>query len=207
MTLLEGVQQLKGRAVEIPGCHRNDLPRFFADMGYKVGAEIGVYKGDFTRKLCEAGLKMYGIDPWVAFGGQGRDAAKQERQNFIYDHASRNLAPFDCRLIRKTSMEAAPDFEDGSLDFVYIDGDHAFMHIAQDICTWEKKVRSGGVVSGHDYFDTRADAKRIICQVKSVVNAYTFAFGIENWWVFGQLDPELEPDRKERFRSWMWLKK
>ncbi len=48
-------------------------------------------------------------------------------------------------------MDALEDFEDNSLDFVYIDGDHNFKHISEDIYEWTKKVRSGGIVSGHDY--------------------------------------------------------
>jgi len=125
-----------------------------------------------------------------------------------YQEAYDRLSVYDnCAFIRKTSMDAISDFKDNSLDFVYIDGDHAFQHIANDIVAWNKKVRSGGIVSGHDYFNTNPKANNVLCQVKSVVNAYTEAFGINPWWLFGELDPTKEPNRKERFLSWMWIKR
>ena len=211
MRFIEAVKQLKGRPVRIPGCTRMDFPQLLVDMGYKVGAEVGVYKGEYTEKFCQAGLGMYAVDPWMAFPGQGRTQQVQERQDFLYGHACRTLAPYGLvpggGIIRKTSMEAVGDFTDGSLDFVYIDGDHSFRHIAADICEWEKKVRAGGVVSGHDYFNTRAAAVNIVCNVEAVVDAYTKAFEIDNWYVFGLTDPAEEPNRKERFLSWMWIKK
>src|SRR3989344_1780949 len=130
MTIAEGIKQTGGR-VEIPDCTRDDLPQFFVDMGYKVGAEIGVYKGEYTAKFCKAGLKMYAIDPWLAYGDYDQRHRKfQERQDFLYGHTQRVLAPYpDCTIVRKTSMDAVKDFEDNSLDFVYIDGHHGFKYV------------------------------------------------------------------------------
>ena len=48
-------------------------------------------------------------------------------------------------------MEALADFEDNSLDFVYIDANHDFVNFTQDLHEWYKKVRVGGIISGHDY--------------------------------------------------------
>ena len=117
--IIDGLK-LKGRPVEIPDCTRQDLPGFFKKMGYKVGAEIGVYKGDFTKEFCDAGLKMYGIDPWKAYGNYNEfpDDMKrfQDRQDFLYAHTQRYLADHiksgKCELVKKTSMDAIEDFED-----------------------------------------------------------------------------------------------
>ena len=109
--------------------------------------EVGVYKGGFTRELLDEGLTVYGVDPWRAFKGQGRTQQVQDRQDFLYGHTQRYLQDYidkgKCKLIRKTSMEALDDFEDRSLDFVYIDGDHTFGHVAQDIYQWSRKVKTG----------------------------------------------------------------
>lgn len=208
MKLIEGIKQLQGTPSIIPGTHRFDFPEFLVEMGYKVGAEIGVHKGEYTERFCKAGLSMYAVDPWMAFWGQGRTQAKQDVQDGYYQEAYDRLSPYiNCTFIRKTSMDALSDFKDNGIDFVYIDGDHAFEHIANDIVAWSKKVRSGGIISGHDYFNTNPEARNVLCQVKSVVNAYTEAFGINPWWLFGELDPEKEPNRKERFYSWMWIKR
>jgi len=205
MKLIEAIQQ-KGCPLEVTGCSRNDFPEFLVQVGCKVGAEIGVYKGYYSEKLCKAGLKVYGIDPWMEFTGQGRTQARQDRQDFLYKHACGVLSPYDCTIIRKTSTEAMGDFADESLDFVYIDGDHEFSHIAEDIAGWDRKVRKGGVVSGHDYYCTDRGARNLVCHVGPVVDAYVKATGIESFYVFGRTKPLEEEDKDDRYLSWFWIK-
>src|SRR3990167_11418237 len=121
--ILEGLS-LRGRPAEIPDCSRDDLPQFFVDRGYKVGAEIGVYKGEYTKRFLDEGLKMYGIDPWRAYNnyneyqsldpeseyrniGLRKSLSKfQTRQDFLYGHTERLLKNHIdsglCTLVRKT---------------------------------------------------------------------------------------------------------
>lgn len=206
MELIEAVKKHKGRPFEIAGKTRGDLPALFVEMGYKVGAEIGVYKGAFTEKFCKAGLKMFAIDPWIAYQGAGRTQQEQARQNFLYEHTQRTLAPYkDCSIIRSTSQDALKYFQDESLDFVYIDGDHSFKHFAADIVEWSKKVRRGGIVSGHDYFYFGPKQTNLICQVGPVVNAYIKAFEIDSFYVFGAV--KNAKDKDDRYPSWMFIKK
>ena len=129
MKIIEGIKH-KGNPFEIPDCSRNDLPQFFKDVGYKVGVEIGVYKGAYTKHFCKAGLKIYGVDPWKPYSDFDIDSEnRKKRQDFLYQHTKRELSPYkNCTLIRKLSMEASKDFEDESLDFVYIDGNHRFKY-------------------------------------------------------------------------------
>lgn len=192
MTLSEGIN-LKGTPAYIPGHTRDDFPQFFVERGYKVGAEIGVLSGEFSEKICKAGLRLYSIDPWVGFKGQGVGQKSHDKQEEIYQFAKNRLAPYDCTIIRKTSMDALQDVRE-QLDFVYIDGDHNFKHVAEDIYEWSRKVRSGGIVSGHDYWHTGPNAHNIVCQVDAVVDAYTKLFGIENWWII------------DRTKSWFFIK-
>jgi len=205
MKLVDAVQQLKGAPAIIPDCHRDDLINFCVGKGYKVGAEIGVYKGAFTEKFCKESIYMYAIDPWIAFSGQGRSQKRQERQDFLYEHTMRTLSPYkNCTIIRKTSMDALKLFRKKSLDFVYIDGDHFFTSVAQDICGWEQKVKPGGMVVGHDYFNTGPVARNIVCHAGVVVDAYTKAFGINNWYIFGKMEQLITRD--DKYHSWMWIK-
>lgn len=171
MTLLEGLQY-KGRPFHIPGTGRAHFPEFLVKMGYKVGAEIGVHMGDMSKKFCKAGLKMYSVDPYLAFSGQGNSSRNQAVQDDIYKHAKHRLSRFDCTLIRKKSMDAVKDFKRGSLDFVYIDGDHSFRYVAEDIVEWNRIVRRGGCVSGHDYFNVDPNSRTWAVQVKAVVDAF-----------------------------------
>lgn len=196
MEITEGIKH-KGRPFTIPDSTRLDLPEFFKKMGYSVGAEIGVYKAEFTEQFCKAGLKMYGVDPYHSYNSAGRAAKDQKRQEFLYSHAMRVLEPYtDCTLIRKTSMDAVHNFKDRSLDFVYIDGDHSFKHVAQDIYEWVWKVRKGGIISGHDYYPNKGAIEKQIRHVGRVVDAYTLAFEIKQWYEVGTND---------HASSWFWI--
>jgi len=207
MKLIDAIK-LKGKPFNIPDCSRDELPEFFVQMGYKTGAEMGVYKGAFTEKFCKAGLVMYAIDPWMSYHGAGRTQENQARQNFLYEHTQRTLAPYkNCKIIRKTSIDAAKDFDTNSLDFIYIDGDHRFPYIAEDLYEWYRKIKPGGAISGHDYFCTSPKANNVICQVSAVVDAFINAFRIENLYTFGRSKPiELEA-KDDRYFSWMFFKK
>jgi hypothetical protein len=54
-------------------------------------------------------------------------------------------------IIRKNSVEAAATFDDGSLDIVFIDGDHSTDAVISDIAAWKPKVKKGGLLTGHDH--------------------------------------------------------
>lgn len=206
---------------DIPDCGRDDLPQFFKELGLSVGAEIGVYKGGFTKKFLDVGHKMYGIDPWAAYGeysGKFHEVSKrhwpasklQERQNFLYGHTKRYLKEYidsgKCNLIRKTSMDAVKDFSDGTLDFVYIDGHHGLKYIVEDIWEWSKKVRRGGIISGHDYHVSKHKPRDpYVIHVRYGVDAFLKAFMIPNFYVLGRRK-YIEGEQKDKWRSWMFFK-
>lgn len=204
MDLIKAIKET-GHPFEIPDCSRDDLPQFFVDMGYKAGAEIGVYKAEFSEKFCQAGLKLFAVDPWRIYKDYDNPRG-QARLDFQFEHSSRVLAPYpDCQIIRKTSMEAVEDFEDESLDFVYIDGNHEFRYIAEDLFEWTKKVKKGGIVSGHDYFFNKTGTGAQIWHVAHVLKAYIASFGIQNWYLLGRKET-LPGEKRDKWRSWMFIK-
>ncbi len=178
---------------------RSELPEYFKSLGFTKGAEIGVYKGEFTEQFCKAGLFIYAVDSWMEYRIR-RDLIPQKRQDFLYGHTQRLLKPYtNCQIIRKSSMDAVKDFEDESLDFVYIDGDHSFKEVVCDIVEWEKKVRKGGIVAGHDYFFSP-----YYCEVKAAVDAFVNAYNIKTLVSFGsKAEAKLAGDK---YKSWMWTK-
>jgi len=203
----EAVKTMTGREQKIIDVGRNDLPEFFKEMGFKVGVEIGVAKGEFTKRFCQLGLKMHAVDPWQTYPGYDHDGL-QERLDAEYLEAQDRLKKYDCNIIRATSIEASKQFEDESIDFVYIDGHHEFKFIAEDIWFWEKKVKKGGVVSGHDFVHSVIKKGPYVCHVKDVVRSYTSAYNIETWFVLGRDHfPEDKKEKRDRWRSWMWIKK
>jgi len=207
MKLIDAIKE-KGHPFMVPDCSRDDLVNLFKELGYKTGVEVGVWEGDFTEKFCIAGFKMYGIDPWVA---RGRDS--QFQQEARYGRVLVKLSPAKCILIRKTSMEAVKDFEDGSLDFVYIDGMHKYSFVYEDIVEWSKKVRVGGAICGHDYMctDPQIDIVPIKYQlhleVQSAVDKYIEENWIDDFYVFGRSKPLNEETKNDTMLSWLFFKK
>ena len=207
MRLIDGLK-LKGYPAEIPDCSRNDLPQLMKDLGFTKGVEIGVYKAEFTKLFAQAGLEIYGIDPWMVYDDFDlMHENRKNRQQFLYEHCHRVLDQYPkAHMVRKTSVEALKDFPDGSLDFVYIDGNHKFVYVAEDIYWWSKKVKKGGIISGHDYIHpSRFSADRMLnLQVKFVVDAYLEAFQIKNWYLIGRREAP-KGEKRDRFLSWMWI--
>ena len=183
--------------------------------------EIGTAKGVFAEYFGKAGLELNCIDPWISYGDYEYDENSPMTLNDQFREARLRLAPYDdCKLIKKFSMDAVKDFEDESLDFVYIDGNHGFKFVTEDIFEWSKKVRKGGVISGHDYIYTNRPFDNV--HAKYVVDAYTKAFGIKNWYVLGRakigdctnvrispsttISVNAKGERRNKFRSWFWIK-
>ena len=193
---------LDGRSimpVRIPDSNRVDLAKLFGELDYRKGAEIGTGRGSYARTLARnnLGCRIYCVDPWETYDGL-RDWTDAGVLNEHWIAAKARLAQFpEVRIIRKYSMDALKRFPDNSLDFVYIDANHAFPYVAEDIFYWSKKVRPGGIVAGHDYLDTpRADG---MVQVREVVQAYTEAFNIKPWFV-------VDKCTLKRAGSFFWVK-
>lgn len=170
------------------------FPELLRDLGYKVGAEIGVERGLFSERLCKVipGLKLYSIDAWSPYRDY-RIHVSREKLDGFYEVAKERLAPYNATLIREFSTKAAEKFEDGSLDFVYIDANHDFSHVTEDINAWARKVRPGGIVSGHDYLRKRSGL--YICHVKDVVQAWAYSHSVDPWFVVSH----------DKCPSWMWV--
>lgn len=205
MKLSEGVKTLRGRPAIIPDCSRDDLPEFFKELGFKRGVEIGTYFGEYNEVIAKSGLEIYGIDPWRIYKDYSNPRG-QKRLDFQYESTKEKLSKYpNAHLIRKTSMEALEDFEDESLDFVYIDGNHHFKYVAEDIVEWTRKLKKGGIMSGHDYIYTKSQSVCGGCDVHFVVDAYVKAAQIRNFWVLGRKE-YVEGEKRDKWRSWMWFK-
>jgi hypothetical protein len=174
---------------------REELGSLFCELGYNLGAEIGVDQGLYSEVLCKANpnLLLHGIDSWKAYRGY-TDYTSQKHINANREDALKRLSPYNVNIVQKFSMDAVKDYSDGYFDFVYIDGNHEFVHVSQDIAEWSKKVRVGGIVAGHDY---RRTSNAWVCHVRDVVNAWTYSHKIYPWFTTNYIDTP----------SWFWVKK
>jgi hypothetical protein len=200
--------ETKGKPFLIPDCSRDELPVFFKEMCYNIGVEVGIWEGEYTEKFCKQGMKMYGIDPWKA---RGRQSQKMQDDRCL--RAIERLKPYDCEVIRKRSAQCVTDFKDESLDFVYIDGDHSYRFVVEDIREWSKKVRKGGIVSGHDYACTDPQINSLPQryrkheEVGRAVDEYIEANGIENFYILGRSKPLEEELKNDVMLSWFFIRK
>ena len=127
------------------------------NINAKKGVEIGVFKGQFTKQLLENwDGTMYMIDPWRALGDEYIDASNHKEHTDAYEQTMGNIQGYENRafMLRGLGEELVNIFEDNSLDFVYIDGNHAYDYVVQDMKLWWPKLKKGGLFAGHDYLGT-----------------------------------------------------
>jgi hypothetical protein len=129
-----------------------------------VGAEIGVFAGELSRRLLSRqDLTLYLVDSWSADhkpqyveSGDFHASLTQEQQERYYriTHQMIYFAGPRAKILRKDSQDAAKEIPDKSLDFVFIDADHSYQGCKADIEAWRPKIKAGGFISGHDYENT-----------------------------------------------------
>ncbi|MEM6258897.1 MAG: glycosyltransferase [Planctomycetota bacterium] len=129
--------------------------RLVKARGFSSGVEVGVGFGGHCASLLEyRGIEsLVGIDPYTTTNQDEEQGLSQPEMDRVHDLALDRLAKFGRRfeLLRKPSKQAADRIEDGSLDFIYLDGDQSFDSVTADLGAWFEKVRVGGVIAGHDY--------------------------------------------------------
>src|SRR3990167_9122848 len=107
--------------IEIPNVGRLDILRWLRELDFKVGVEVGVAEGEYSKLICQTNpqMKMYGVDPWAPYKGYS-DYAKRSTFETLFEEAQRRLKPFIKRgryqIIRKFSMDGLNDFDNDTLD-------------------------------------------------------------------------------------------
>jgi protein YibB len=129
--------------------------RAFARGGKLV--EVGTYQAEFAERLCTdcEPAKLFCVDPYRSYDDYA-DGMNRVELEMIYRQARERMARFGERVefIRTFSADAVGQFPEDSLDFVYIDANHAFRFVYEDLCLWYPKVRPGGLICGDDVEDT-----------------------------------------------------
>ena len=161
---------------EIKNLDRKLLANLFAELGFSVGCEIGVRKGTNALHLFSTipNLKMYLVDPYTEYDSA---STTEKKLQGYFKKAKKRLKKYDAVFMREYSMDAVRDIPELSLDFVHIDGNHDSDFVMQDLTEWSKRVRPGGIISGHDYRPEKQG------EAKDAVDAYIRENKIECWFL------------------------
>jgi predicted O-methyltransferase YrrM len=153
--------------------NRIELAEYFNKLGFTKGAEVGVYKGEYAQILCEKipDLYLIMVDSWI----------RQQRRIDAKAEAIERTKNYDVRIVQETSLEAAKDVPDGSLDFVFIDAGHTYAEVKEDIEAWAPKVKDGGIVSGHDYYEFPSGKGGVIPAVDEYVAKHGYKLNVIPW--------------------------
>ena len=134
------------------------LIKQFFKQNFKM-VEVGSFEGVSTLLFSQLVDTVYSVDCYdYKIPPEGRipsmDAMFVEAEKIFTERTKdiRNIIK-----VRKSSIEAAKDFADRSLDAVYIDAEHDEESIREDIKAWRPKIKFGGVLSGHDYYTTAVE--------------------------------------------------
>jgi len=217
MRLIDGIKH-RGKPYFIPNCVRDDMLEFFKEMGFTIGAEIGVSWGENMEKYLKAGFTMYGIDPYLDYpdhhyrplGALRRMRVKCDTMEDVYNFAMEKLGGYpNFTMIKKNSIDSLADVPNNSLDFVYIDGNHLYGYVAMDLMQWAGKVRKGGIISGHDYYHPYGS--RSCRGIAPAVDGFVRAADIDDFWVLGRKvvlgkGEALEGERLDDHLSFMMFK-
>lgn len=130
-----------------------------------VGAEIGVHQGDFSAVLL-AHVKpseLHLVDPWqheesetykdAWYGGKASagQVEMDERYQQTCDRFAEAMDDGQVRVHRGFSDVVLAGFADGYFDWIYIDGNHLYDFVKQDLHLAFQKTRPGGLITGDDY--------------------------------------------------------
>jgi hypothetical protein len=132
-----------------------------------IGLEIGCYEGVNAQYLLDnlSIKQLHGVDPYrqyVDWNGGLTCHPNDPAENIAHQrlHSYSNFIKH-----RKTSDDAVHDFNDEMFDFIFIDGLHTYEQVLKDCKNYYKKLKPGGIFSGHDY--------TLIHQVNTAVNEFS----------------------------------
>ncbi len=146
------------------------FPRLYQDMVTKMPdgskfVEVGVWTGKsffyFVVEAINANKKfsVFAVDSFTF-----ADYGSEENILTVF---KKNAAKVDypIKIIVGDSSKSADKFEDGSLDFVFIDADHVRVNFERDVKAWLPKIKKGGVLAGHDYCDEHPDIAIVVNEI------------------------------------------
>lgn len=130
-----------------------------------IGAEVGVDEGEFSRQILDTVRPacLHLIDPWEhheghdytrsRYGGLGDEGQciMEARYERVISALYKEIEAGSVKIHRAFSDVAVSEFDDHYFDWVYIDANHRYEFVKQDLEAYCKKIKRGGYLAGDDY--------------------------------------------------------
>lgn len=123
--------------------------------------EIGTDQGNTAELLLNKTncSKLYCIDPYMNYD-EYSDAINTVTGDHLYNKVLNRLSKYNNRVeVIRLFSDQAVDLIPDDLDFIYIDGNHSYNYVIDDLNNWYPKLKKGGILIGDDYVDLD-DTKR-----------------------------------------------
>jgi hypothetical protein len=120
--------------------------------------EIGCYCGHGTEIIANAFTNslINCVDPWQKYTEDCSvyDIDNQELELLEAEEIFNKTISRYSNVVKNkiSSVLFASKIKNESVDFVYIDGNHQYSSVSEDIITWLPKVKNKGILCGHDYY-------------------------------------------------------
>ena len=124
-----------------------------------VVVEVGSWVGNGSTRVIVEGLRdieaaFYCVDTWAGSDNVPHHLEFRRRHNDLFPVFAENVKKYGgltrIKPLRMRSIDASKLFANDSIDLVFIDGNHAYSQIKQDVYSWLPKVKAGGILCGHD---------------------------------------------------------
>lgn len=163
--------------------YSNMVQRFGNDSTF---VEIGTWKGKsaiyMAEKIRESGKKIFFYIVDLFNGECGYEDEPDVKEGKLYEVFTKNIEPVKSYIqsLRGDSKILYKDFQNDSIDFLFIDGDHRYPGIKADLKNWFPKIKNGGIIAGHDYNEPSAGVHQAVDEF--------FTFGAQQYtggcWIF-----------------------
>ena len=130
---------------------------------HSIGAEIGVFKGEFSRHILEIvqPLKLYLMDGWLETNGEYFSWATDDnnlgplKTKDAFEQAKKTVEIFDGKGVSEfvigDDLLTLKKFENSYFDWVYLDSSHRYEPTKAELEILKDKVKMSGLITGHDW--------------------------------------------------------